>query len=139
MFLAGAAWLLLGAIGLLVAVAFRDRMIAALPPLAIDADAVGGALTVIAVGAFGIGTVHAAIAVGLSRRRRWAASAGVLLASVLAAAFVALAVAATASAVRESSLGLQLAAAAILSALATLVYGLMAARLVAELRSGSVT
>ena len=139
-FLAGAgAWLLVGAIGLLISIAFRDRIIAALPPLAIDADAVGGALTVIAVGALGVGAVHGAIAAGLGRRRRWALSAGVLLASVLAAAFVALAAAAAASAARESVLGLQLAAATVVAGLAATIYGLTAARLVADIRSGSAT
>lgn len=137
-FLAAAvAWTLLGAIGLVIAIAWRDRLIAVLPPLAIDADALGGAITVIAVAAFGVGVAHVVIAVGLGRRNRWALSAGALLASVLAAAFVALTAAATASAVREAALGPQLAAAAALSALAAVVYGLTAARFVAELKSGS--
>lgn len=134
---AAGAWALLGALGLVVAITWRDRLIAVLPPLAIDAAALGGALTVIAVGAFTIGAVHMAVAVGLGRRRRWALSAAVLLASVLAAGFVALAAAATASAARESALGLQLGGAALVSALAALVYGLTAVRFVAELRSGS--
>ena len=137
-FLAAAvAWTLLGAVGLFIAIAWRDRLIAELPPLAIDADALGGAITVIAAGAFGIGAAHVIIAAGLGRRNRWALSAGALVASVLAAAFVALAAAATASAVRESALGLQLAGAAAVSVLAALVYGLTAGRLVDELRSGS--
>ena len=76
---------------------------AALPPLAIDADALGGALT--AVAAAGRGwrpppwLVRALV--GHGRRPR---TVGVLLACVLAAVFVALAAAAAASAVREAAL-----------------------------------
>jgi hypothetical protein len=133
------AWLAVGAVSVAVAVGWRDRLIAALPPLAIDADAVGGALTVIGIGAFGIGAAHAAVAAGLVRRERWALSAGILLASVLGAGFLALAAAAATSAVRESSLALALGGSAVVAGLATASYGLIAARLVAELRSGSAT
>lgn len=133
----GVAWVALAGIGLAVAIGWRATLLAALPPLAIDAEAVGGALTAIVIGALGIGAGHGAIAAGLARRRRWALSAGVLLASVLGAGFLALAAAAAASALRESALALALGAAAVAAALAAGCYGLIATRLVAELRSGS--
>ena len=110
---------------------------AALPVLAVDADAVSGAITAISIGAIAIAGAHAAIAAGLARQRRWALSAGVLLASVLGAGFLALAAAAATSAARESVIGLPLALGAAVSALAAGSYGLVAWRLVGELRSRS--
>ena len=131
-------WLVLAIAGLGVALAGRDALLAALPPLAIDADALGGALTVIAVAALGIGAAHAGVVVGLGRGSRWARSAGVLLASVMSVVFLALAATAAASAVRESPFALVLGGACVVAALAAIGYGLTAARLVADLRSGSI-
>ena len=130
-------WLVVAIACLGVALAGRNALLAALPPLAIDADALGGALTVIAVAALGVGAAHAGVVVGLGRGRRWARSAGVLLASVLAVAFFAIAATAAASALRESPLALVLGGACIATAVAAVGYALTAARLVADLRSGS--
>jgi hypothetical protein len=130
-------WLVVAVAGLGVALVGRDALLEALPPLAIDADALGGALTVIAVAALGIGAAHATVAVGLGRGSRWARSAGVLLASVMSVVFLALAATAAASALRESALALGLGGACIAAALAAVAYALTAARLVGDLRSGS--
>ena len=130
-------WLVVAVAGLGVALVGRDALLAALPPLAIDADALGGALTVIAVAALGVAAAHAAVLVGLGRGRRWARSAGVLLASVMSVVFLALAATAAASAVRESPLALVLGGACVAAAFAAVGYALLAARLVADLRSGS--
>ena len=111
-------WLLVAVAGLGVALAGRNALLAALPPLAIDADALGGALTVIAVAALGVGAGHAGVVVGLGRGNRWARSAGVLLASVMSVVFLALAATAAASAVRESPLVLVLGGAGLAAALA---------------------
>lgn len=132
-----AGWLVVAIAGLAVALAGRNALLAALPPLAIDADALGGALTVIAAAALGVGAAHAGVVVGLGRGHRWARSAGVLLASVLAVAFLALAATAAASALRESPLALVLGGACVATASAAVGYALTAASLVAELRSGS--
>jgi hypothetical protein len=131
------AWLVVAAVGVALASAWRQSLLALLPPLAIDADAVGGALTVISIGAFVIGAAHAAIWAGLASQKRWARSAGILLASVVCAGFLALAAAAAASAVRDTSLAMGLGGAALIACVAALSYGLAAARLVSELRSGS--
>lgn len=138
LFIGAVAWLLVALVGLGVAIVGRDALLAALPPLAIDADAVGGALTVMAVASLGIGAGHAAIVVGMGSGLGWARSAGVLLASVLAVAFLALAAAAAASALRESPIALVLGGACVAAASAAIGYGLTAARLIADLRSGSV-
>jgi hypothetical protein len=131
------AWLFGACVGLVAAVAGRTALLGALPPLAIDADALGGVLAVMAAGALVIGLAHAAVAAGLARDRRWARSAGVLLASVLAVTFLALAATAATSAVRESATALVLIGGAAAAAGVAAVYGLTAARLVAELRSVS--
>jgi hypothetical protein len=72
---------------------------------------------------------------GLARGRRWARSAGVLLASVLAVLFLGTSVAAVASAVRETALALPLLATAGLSAAGAIGYAVTVVRLVDELRS----
>ena len=130
-------WLVVAVAGLGVALVGRHALLASLPPLAIDADALGGALTVIAVAALGIGTAHAGVVVGLGRGSRWARSAGVLLASVMAVAFLALAATAAASALRESPAAVVLGGAFLAAALAAVSYALTAARLVADLRAES--
>jgi hypothetical protein len=135
--LGAVAWVLLALAGFVVALAGRNALLAALPPLAIDAEALGGAVTVMAVGSLALGVAHAGIAVGLGRDQRWAQSGGLLLASVLAVAFLGLATAAVASAVRESPAAPILAAAAAAAAATAVGYGLTAARLVGDLRSGS--
>jgi hypothetical protein len=132
-----AAWILLALAGFAVALAGRDALLAALPPLAIDAEALGGAVAVMSVASLALGVTHAVIVVGLGRDRRWAQSGGLLLASVLAVAFIGLAAAAVASALRESPATPLLAGAGAAAAATAIGYGLTAARLVADLRSGS--
>jgi hypothetical protein len=131
------AWILLAICGFGVAAMGRNALLAVLPPLAIDADALGGAVAVMAVAFLAIGVAHSGIAIGLGRGLRWAQSAGVLLASVLAVAFLGLAAAAVASAVRESPAAPTLVGAAAVAVAAAIGYGLTAARLVGDLRSGS--
>lgn len=134
---ATAAWLLIALAGLIVAAFGRDRLLAALPPLAIDADALGGAVAVIATASLIIGLAHGGILAGLARDARWARSAGVLLASVLAVAFLALAATAVTSALRETAQAPALAGGAVGAGTVAAVYGLTAARLLTELGSGS--
>jgi hypothetical protein len=131
------AWLVLACVGLLAAVAGRSALLDALPPLAIDADALGGVLATMAAGSFVVGLAHAGVAAGLARDRRWARSAGVLLASVLAVTFLALAATAAASALREVASAPVLAVGGLAAAGVAVAYGLTAVRLVAELRSTS--
>ena len=112
-------------------------LIAVLPPLAIDADALGGALTVIAVASLLIGAAHAGIVAGLGRDLRRARSAGVLLASVLAVGFLGLAATAAASALREPPLAPILTGACLAATAVAIGYALTVVRLVADLGSGS--
>ena len=137
LFVGAVAWLMVALVTLGAAVLGREALIAALPPLAIDADALGGALTVIAVASLVIGAAQAGIVAGISRDRHRARSAGVLLASVLAAGFLGLAATAAASALREPPLAPVLAGACLAAAAAAIAYALTVARLIADLRSGS--
>jgi hypothetical protein len=131
------AWLVVALVGLGAAMLGSDALIAALPPLAIDAEALGGALTVIAVAAMLIGAAHVGIVAGLRRDLRRARSAGVLLASVLAVGFLGLAATAAASALREPPLAPMLAGGCLAAAVAAIGYALTVARLIGDLRSGS--
>ncbi len=108
-----------------------------LPPLAIDVEALGGALTVIALALIALGAAHIGVVVGLHQERRWARSAGVLLAALIAAAFFGLAAAAISSAAREASYAAPLVGSALVAAGGTVLYALVAARLAGEIGSGS--
>jgi hypothetical protein len=134
---ATAAWLAIAVAGLVVAAIGREALLAALPPLAIDADALGGAVAVIAAAALLVGLAHGLILAGLGRHARWARSAGVLLASVLSVAFLGLAATAVTSALREAVQAPALAGGAVGAGVVAAVYGLTAARLVTEMGSGS--
>lgn len=133
------AWLVGGAAGIAVAVFGIDRLMTVLPPLAIDADAVGGALVTVALILLAIGAVHATVLMGLRRAKRWAGSAGALLGAVLAVACLALSVTALASATRDASLGAGLFVATAVAAVAAIGYGLVAVGLARELTSGSAS
>ena len=133
------AFLLAGAFTFALAAVGVERLLTVLPPLAIDADAVGGALTALALTFVATGTVHLFVVAGLREGRRWAASAGALLAGVLAAAFVGLAAAAVDQ--RAALAGLRLAAprGAAAATCAAIGYALVAVRLARELGSGSAS
>lgn len=136
--LAGAVgWLLVAIAGMGVAIAGVDTLRGLLPPLAIDADALGGAITAVAVALLAVGGAHVAVLLG--DERRWAVSAGALLASVLSVALLALAAAAVASAARESAQAWPLLAAGVLASLVAVGYAVAAVRLARQLGSGSAT
>ena len=130
-------WLAVAATALLAAVAGRDSLLAALPPLAIDADALGGALTAVAVGAGAIGALHAWLVGALAGRDRRPRTVGVIHAGLLAAVFVALAAAAAASAIRETALAAWLWLGCAAAAAAAIGYAWTAADLIGQMRSGA--
>ncbi|MGI8998621.1 MAG: hypothetical protein ACR2GO_02810 [Candidatus Limnocylindria bacterium] len=132
------AWLLVGVIGLGLALPGRTWLISQLPPLGIDADALGGALIAVVFAVIGIGVAQVGVLVGLERRWRSARSAGALLASVLAAALLGMAAAALSSAAREAMYALPLICAGALALLGTIAYAVVAVRLAREVGSGSV-
>lgn len=130
-------WLLAGIGGIGLAVAGREWLLSSLPPLAIDADALGGALTAMALLVVAIGLAHVCVLIGLARGWRWVRSAGALLASVLAAVLLGLVAAAVSSAVRDVAYALPLVVGAALAAVGVLGYAAVAVRLARSLGSGS--
>lgn len=120
-----------------VAIAGVEPLMDLLPPLQVDAEAVRGAVIVVAVGLALAAAAHLAVLAGLRANRRRAWSAGILLAALLSATFVALAAAAFTSAVVASAPVMLLAVAGVAAAVAALGYALATVRLVGELRAGT--
>lgn len=130
-------WSVAFLVAVLVAIIGVERLLQLLPPLAIDTEAVRGAVTAVASGLALAALLHLAVVVGLRRGHRRAWSAGILLSGFLCATFVAAAAAAFTSAVAEPSVAPMLAATGAGASIAALAYGLATVRLVGELRSGA--
>lgn len=73
-----------------------------LPPVAIDAAAVGGATSALGFGMLSVGVLQIGLALALGRPSRWAMPAATAVGALLGATFVSLAVAAFTSAVSAS-------------------------------------
>ena len=114
-----------------------DALLRLLPPLAIDADAVRGAVTAVAVGLGVAAFFHVGVVAGLRRGGHRAKSLAILLAGVLTALCVALAAAAFVSAAAEPSSGPALVLAGIVASLTAGAYAAASWSLVGELRSES--
>jgi len=136
---AAAAWTAAGVIGLAIGIVGAATLQRHLPPLAIDIDALRGAVTAVALGVLAIGAVHAGVLVGLRGGGRRAVSAALLLSGFLSALLLALAVAAATSVATTPASAPAFAAAGVASLAGAIGYGLVGALLVRELRSRSVT
>lgn len=128
----GGAWLLAGIGCAGIALFGASALLARLPPLAIDADALGGAFMALAVGLLGLALAHVLVARGLAAGRRPARGLAVLLCGVMTAGLVAVAAAAAASAGRQEAQAVPLLSAAALAGLAALCYAAAAVRLVGQ-------
>ncbi|HUH16952.1 MAG TPA: hypothetical protein VMM85_03310 [Methylomirabilota bacterium] len=126
-------WLLAALAGLVLAALGADAIRASIPDLAIDADALRGAVVAMATGLASLGLMHLTVLLGLRWHRRWALPAGILMSAVLAATLLALGVSSAVGLV--SPWGLVGAIGAVLVAMA---YGALALGLVQQLRGGSV-
>lgn len=132
---AGALWAVAGLAGLAVSLLGVQALEGALPPLAIADDALGRTVAALGIGALLVGLVHGTVVWGMTRGRPWAPSAGLLLAGVSLASFVALGTAA-ATAGAAGSLGLTPAIIGALGAvLMAIGYGAAAVTLAHRLRS----
>lgn len=125
----------LGAVA--VALVGVEPLMELLPPLQVDAEAVRGAVIAVAGGLAVATAAHLAVLAGMRANRRRAWSAGILLAALLCATFVALAAAAVTSAVAASAPVALLAVAGVAAALVALGYAVATVRLVGELRAGA--
>ena len=131
-----AAWSLAGILALAIAAVGLAWLEELLPPLAIDADALRGALLAIGVGLVGVGLVHAAVTAAL-RARPWGSSAAILLAAVLSANLLALSAAALTTMLTSPDAVLPLAVGAVVALAAAVAYAVAVVELVAERRTGS--
>ena len=135
---AATAWIVAGAAGLgvgLVGAATLQRM---LPPLAIDLDALRGAVTAVSIGVLVIGLAHAAVLVALRSGGRRAVSAALLLSGFLSALLLALAAASATAAVDTPTNALALGAAALGAVAGAIGYGVIVALLLRQVRSESI-
>lgn len=132
---AAIGWLAAGVVAGVIAAVGAEALERLLPPLAIDTDALRGAITAVAVGLVGLGVVHGLVLVGMRAAMRPARTAAILLSAVLATLLVALAVAAITSAVVDPSNAGWLAVGAAAAGIGAVGYGLVTVRLVAEHRS----
>ena len=135
---ATAAWIAAGVIGIAVGTIGATTLQRLLPPLAIDIDALRGAVTAVSIGLLLIGAAHAAVLPGLRRGGHRAASVALLLSGFLSVLLLALAAAAATSAATTPASAPALVAAAVAALAAAIGYALVGRLLVAELRAGSV-
>jgi hypothetical protein len=133
------AWGVAAALMLGLALLGAERLQGLLPPLSIDTDALRGAVVAMGVAMALAAVAHGVVVVGLRADRRWAWSAGILLAAVLAATFVTLAAASFTSAMATPTSASLLVPAGLGASIGATAYGVVAARLVGELRAGSAT
>lgn len=132
------AWGLAGIAALAIALVGLAWLEGVLPPLAIDADALRGALVAIGIGLLAVGLVHAAVARAV-RRRSWGSSAAILLDAVLSANLLALSAAALTTMITTPSAVFMLGVAAVVALAAAVAYAVAVVELVMERRSGSAT
>ena len=138
--LVGAVAWSIGAMGATVLAAIGvEALERLLPPLAIDTEALRGAIVAVAVGLALGAVIHGAVLIGLRRRRPRAWTVGILLAALLATTFIALATAAFTSAIAAPASALVLLLAGVAAAVAALGYGVVTLGLVSEKRSGTRT
>ena len=136
---ATALWTVAALAALVLAALGTEALERALPPLAIDTEALRGTIVAVAVALGLVAVAHALIVDGMRRGRRLARTAGILLAALMTAASVALAAAAFTSAIAtpESAPGLIVGGTA--AVLAALAYGAVTVMLVREQGSGSAS
>jgi len=134
---AAVAWIVAAGVAAAVAAFGVEELERALPPLAIDTEALRGTVVAVAAGLAAIGLLHVVALIGVRARRRWGSTSAILLAGVLAATFVALASAAATSAVANPPLALILVGAAIGAALAAAAYVAAVVQLVRERSAGA--
>lgn len=132
-------WGLGGLAGLVVAAVGSSTLLTLLPPLEIDADALGGAITAVSGSVLAIAAVHGVVLAGVRRGHRLAITAGTLLSSLLFVGLLASAAAAATSLVRTPDLVIPLAAAASAALLAAAAYAIVTFALARELGGRSAS
>ena len=131
---ASVVWLVAGIVGVGLAAWGTEAIEASLPPLAIDTEALRGAILAVGVSLIGLAGVHAVVLLGIRARARWALTGGVLLAALLTMLCLALGAAAITSAVAEPAQAVPLVAAGAAMGLMTGAYGALTVGLIGDVR-----
>lgn len=135
--LAGAvAWMVVGLAAVSVGTLASAWLHSQLPPLVIDAAALGGGVTALGIGLVLVGVTHGVVRAGLRRAYRWGAPAAVLLTGVMAAGLLALAAAGISSAFALPASALALSAAGALAGVASAAYAWCTVSLVRRIGRG---
>jgi hypothetical protein len=132
---AAIVWLVAGVIGIGIGLLGAAGLQRLLPPLAIDAAALGGAVVAVGFGVLAVGLVHLAVLGALRAGQPRAWSAALLLAITMTTLMLALAAAAATSAATVPDRAPAFLAATAAGLLAALAYGLAARLLVVEVRA----
>ncbi len=130
LFAVGAALVLGGVAGITLAIVDPELVLAQLPPLAIDAAAVGGAVAALGASALAVGAAHLLVAAGIARGAAWSRTAGVVLCATFGTALLAGAVAALVSA----GYGAGFVAGAVALSMLSVAYAITAGTIVAGVR-----
>lgn len=123
LFVGAVAWSAVGLGAIALGTLGASWLHSQLPPLIIDAPALGGGVTAMGAGLVAVGATHGAVVGGLRRGYRWGVTAAILLTAVMAVALLALAAAAISSAFALPASALALSAAGALAAFAAAAYG----------------
>ena len=124
------AWSIIGLAAMSLGTFASEWLLSLLPPLVIDAPALGGGVTALGVGLLAVGLTHAAVGAGLRRGVRWGVPGAVLLTGIMAVGLLALAAAGVSSAFAQPASAVALWAAGGLAAVAAAAYGWSAVSLV---------
>lgn len=134
--LAGLVLLLICASGVAAGLLFAERLFALLPPVTIDAAAVGGATVALGIASGLLGVVHLGLALGLRRGVRLVAVPSIVLCTAMSVLALAWAVAALVSAASGSAPAAAMLAAGIGLGLVAVAYA-WAGSVLIGLRRGS--
>ena len=129
------AWSLAGLGGLVLGLVGAETLQRALPPLAIDTAALGGAIVAVSTGVLVLAAVHGAVLLGLRAEHRLARTSAILLAATMCALLAALLAAALTGAASVPERALPLLVAALAAGAGAAAYGVAAGLFVDELRS----
>lgn len=130
------AWSIVGIAAMALGTFASERLHSLLPPLIIDAPALGGGVTALGAGLLAVSLTHAVVGAGLWRGFRWGLPAAILLTAIMASGLLALAAAGVSSAFAQPASALVLSAAGALAASAAATYGWCTVSLVRRVGQG---
>jgi hypothetical protein len=128
-------WLVAGAAGIVIGLLGAADIERLLPPVLIDAAAIGGAALAVGVAVLAVGIAHAVVVIALRSGHPFARSAALLLSATMATLLLGLAVASATSAATVPDRAPEFLAAAAGALVGAAGYGFAAASLLAEVRA----